>query len=185
MGDAGSLFLGFTLAVLAIARQPQASNVLAVMGVPTLLFLLPILDTILVTFTRVLRGQSPAQGGRDHASHRLIAFGLSERQAVIVLYAVGVTSGIAAAALESLNYWYSLVLAPILVLGLALLTAYLGGLKVVHSQKELSRHGPITRIMLELTYKRRVLEVILDFVLFAVAYYLAFLISSGLKFKYG
>jgi len=181
MGDAGSLFLGFTLAVLAIARQPQASNVLAVMGVPTLLFLLPILDTILVTFTRVLRGQSPAQGGRDHASHRLIAFGLSERQAVIVLYAVGVTSGIAAAALESLNYWYSLVLAPILVLGLALLTAYLGGLKVVHSQKELSRHGPITRIMLELTYKRRVLEVILDFVLFAVAYYLAFLISSGLS----
>ncbi|MEJ2352486.1 MAG: MraY family glycosyltransferase [Anaerolineales bacterium] len=85
MGDSGSLFLGFTLAVLAVARQPQASNVFAVMGVPTLLFLLPILDTILVTFTRILRGQSPTQGGRDHASHRLIAFGLSERQAVLAL----------------------------------------------------------------------------------------------------
>ena len=41
MGDSGSLFLGFTLAVLAIARQPQASNVFAITGVPTLLFLFP------------------------------------------------------------------------------------------------------------------------------------------------
>ena len=179
MGDAGSMFLGFTLALLAIARQPQASNVFAVMGVPTLLFLLPILDTLLVTFTRLLRGQSPAQGGRDHTSHRLIAFGLSERQAVVVLYLVGVISGVVAAALESLNYWYSLVLVPVLVLSLALMTAYLGGLKVVFAPATPSRHGPITRIMLELTYKRRVLEVILDFVLFAVAYYLAFLISFG------
>ncbi len=74
MGDSGSLFLGFTLAVLAIARQPQASNVFAITGVPTLLFLLPILDTTLVTLTRLLRGQSPVMGGRDHTSHRLIAF---------------------------------------------------------------------------------------------------------------
>jgi UDP-GlcNAc:undecaprenyl-phosphate GlcNAc-1-phosphate transferase len=47
MGDSGSEFLGFSLAVLAIARQPQASNVFAVMGVPTILFLLPIVDTVL------------------------------------------------------------------------------------------------------------------------------------------
>ena len=45
MGDSGSLFLGFTLAVLAIAQQQQASDVFAVIGVPTLIFMLPILDT--------------------------------------------------------------------------------------------------------------------------------------------
>jgi len=66
MGDSGSLFLGFTLAALAIARTPQASNVFAVLGVPTLLFLLPIVDTTLVTLTRLLRGQSPAQRTRGH-----------------------------------------------------------------------------------------------------------------------
>jgi UDP-GlcNAc:undecaprenyl-phosphate GlcNAc-1-phosphate transferase len=180
MGDSGSLFLGFTLAVLAIARQPQASNVFAVMGVPTLLFLLPILDTILVTFTRMLRGQSPIQGGRDHASHRLIAFGLSERQAVLALYGVALVSGVLAAALESLNYLFSLVLAPLLVIALTLLIAYLGGLKVVTDPARTSPDKAITRFILDITYRRRLLEIILDFFLIGVAYYLAFLVGFDL-----
>lgn len=180
MGDSGSLFLGFTLAVLAIARQPQASNVFAILGVPTLIFLIPILDTTLVTFTRILRGQSPAKGGRDHTSHRLIAFGLSERQAVLVLYGVALISGVIAAALEELAYWFSLVLVPVLVASLALLTAYLGGLKVVAAPTPPYRDKTITRMLLELTYRRRLLEVILDFILIGIAYYLAFLTRYNL-----
>jgi UDP-GlcNAc:undecaprenyl-phosphate GlcNAc-1-phosphate transferase len=181
MGDSGSLFLGFTLAVLAIARQPQASNVFAVMSVPTLLFLLPILDTVLVTFTRILRGQSPTHGGRDHTSHRLIAFGLTERQAVLTLYAIALISGVIAAGLESLNYWFSLVLVPFVVLSLTLLTAYLGGLKVVSTPEAgTNQNRAITRFFLDLTYRRRLLEVILDFFLIAIAYYLAFLVRFGL-----
>ncbi|HEC62719.1 MAG TPA: hypothetical protein ENI27_10785 [bacterium] len=180
MGDSGSLFLGFTLAVLAIARQPQASNVFAVMGVPTLLFLLPILDTTLVTITRMLRGQSPTQGGRDHASHRLIAFGLTERQAVLVLYGVALVSGVMAMVLESLDYDLSLVLVPILIISLALLTAYLGRLKVVVSESS-SRRGAITRLIVELAYRRRLLEIILDFFLIAISYYLAFWTRYGLS----
>ncbi|HEX7976389.1 MAG TPA: hypothetical protein VF498_18405, partial [Anaerolineales bacterium] len=182
MGDSGSLFLGFTLAVLAIARQPQASNVFAVMGVPTLLFLLPILDTTLVTFTRLLRGQSPAQGGRDHTSHRLIAFGLSERQAVLALYGAALVSGVLAVTLESLQYWFSLVFVPVVVISLALLMAYLGGLKVVAPPPagDLEKK-PITRIMLELTFRRRLLEVILDFFLIGIAWYLGFLGHYGLN----
>jgi UDP-GlcNAc:undecaprenyl-phosphate GlcNAc-1-phosphate transferase len=180
MGDSGSLFLGFTLSVLAIARQPQASNVLAVMGVPIVLFLLPILDTVLVTFTRILRGQSPAQGGRDHTSHRLVAFGLNERQTLFVLYAIALLSGITAAVLESLNYRFSLVLVPALILALAILAAYLGRLKVVVSASSASNQRAITRFMVDLTYRRRLLEVGLDFVLIGIAYYLAFLIHYGL-----
>jgi UDP-GlcNAc:undecaprenyl-phosphate GlcNAc-1-phosphate transferase len=177
MGDSGSLFLGFTLAVLAIARQPQASNVFAVLGVPTLLFLLPILDTTLVTLTRILRGQSPAQGGRDHTSHRLIAFGLTERQAVLVLYGIALASGVVAAVLESLDYDLSLVLVPLLIITLALVVAYLGRLKVVVSAP--GNNGAITRLMAELTYKRRIFEIILDFFLIGVAYYLAFWTRFG------
>jgi UDP-GlcNAc:undecaprenyl-phosphate GlcNAc-1-phosphate transferase len=181
MGDSGSLFLGFTLAATAIAHhQPQASNVFAVMGVPTILFLLPIVDTSLVTITRILRGQSPAQGGRDHTSHRLIAFGLSERQAVLVLYGVALVSGVVAAVLESLDYDLSLVLVPLLIVSLALLAAYLGRLKVVVSTPK-ARNGAITRLMVELTYKRRLLEIILDFFLIGVAYYLAFWTRYGLS----
>lgn len=176
MGDSGSLFIGFTLATLAIANQKQqASDVLAVLGVPTLLFLLPILDTILVTFTRLLRGQSPVQGGRDHTSHRLIAFGLNERQTLLVLYLVALASAVLAAALESLNYWLSLALVPLLILSLALLTAYLGGLKVMSTPAPNRTGTTIARLMTELTYRRRLLDVILDFGLISIAYYLAFL----------
>ena len=180
MGDSGSLFLGFTLAVLAIARQPQASNVFAVMGVPTLLFLLPILDTVLVTITRILRGQSPAQGGRDHTSHRLVAFGLSERQTLFILFSIALISGIVAIGLETLDYWLSLAIAPLLVLSLALLAAYLGRLKVV-AAPTLSQGGAITRLMIELTYKRRTFEIVLDFLLIGFAYYLAFWTTYGLS----
>lgn len=181
MGDSGSLFLGFSLAVLAIARQPQASNVLAVMGVPIVLFLLPILDTALVTFTRILRGQSPTKGGRDHTSHRLIAFGLNERQTLFVLYAIALISGITAAVIESLNYQFSLVLVPLLILTLAILVAYLGRLKVVVSTTGVKRERALTRFMVDLTYRRRLLEIILDFFLIGIAYYLAFLARYGLS----
>ncbi len=179
MGDSGSLFLGFTLASLAIARQPQASNVFAVMGVPTLLFLLPILDTTLVTFTRLLRGQSPVQGGRDHTSHRLIAFGLTERKALLALYSVALVSGLAATLVEGVAYWVGLLVVPLLVIAFALLVAYLGGLKVVSAPAADAIEKPLTRIMLELTFRRRMLEVILDFFLIAVAYYMAFFTRFG------
>jgi UDP-GlcNAc:undecaprenyl-phosphate GlcNAc-1-phosphate transferase len=179
MGDSGSLFIGFTLSSLAIARVPQASNLLAVMGVPTLVFLLPILDTALVTVTRILRGQSPAHGGRDHTSHRLIAFGLSERQAVLTLYAVAIISGIFGVILESIDYTISLILIPILLVTLALLTAYLGRLKVVTSDIVKERDERFSSFLIGLTYRGRILEIALDLFLISIAYYLAYWIHFG------
>jgi UDP-GlcNAc:undecaprenyl-phosphate GlcNAc-1-phosphate transferase len=179
MGDSGSLLLGFTLSALAIARVPQASDLLAVMGVPTFLFLLPIMDTAFVTITRILRGQSPAQGGRDHTSHRLIAFGLSERQAVITLYGVAILSGILGVVLESINYTISLILIPILLFSLTLLTAYLGRLKIVTSDTIDTKKDRFTSLIVGLTYRGRVLEIALDLILISTAYYLSFWIHYG------
>ncbi len=178
MGDSGSLFLGFMLAILAIARQPQASNVFAVMGVPTLLFMLPILDTTLVTVTRLLRGQSPVQGGRDHTSHRLVAFGLSERQTLFILYGIALISGGLAVGIETLDYWLSLALVPFLVLSLALLAAYFGRLKVVVASTP-PKAGSFPWIVAELTFRRRTLEIGLDFFIVGFAYYLAFWTGFG------
>lgn len=180
MGDSGSLFLGFSLAALAIARVPRASNVLAVLGVPTMLFLLPILDTTLVTITRLLRGQSPARGGRDHTSHRLIAFGLSERQAVLVLYAVTLIAGIAGTAIESLDYSISLLLIPFLIFALALFTANLGRLKIVESAEGTSTRA-ITKLVINITARTRILEIALDFLLISISYYLAFWTYAGFQ----
>jgi UDP-GlcNAc:undecaprenyl-phosphate GlcNAc-1-phosphate transferase len=136
MGDNGSLFFGFTLAALAIARTPQASNVFAVLGVPALLFTLPILDTVFVTLTRLMRGQSPARGGRDHTSHRLVAFGLTERQTILVMYGIALASGLVGAFVESLNYTLSLALIPVFLIGFAVLAAILSRLRVVEGDRK-------------------------------------------------
>lgn len=173
MGDSGSQFIGFTLALLAIARNPQASNVFAVIGVPSLLFLLPILDTSFVAVTRVLRGTSPTQGGRDHTSHRLIAFGLSERQVLLVLYSVAVGCGITAIVLESLDYDLSLVLIPFIVLIVFVFTGYLAGVKI-SSPNERNQASPVSKWVIETAIRRNLLDVAFDFVLMAFVYYLVF-----------
>jgi UDP-GlcNAc:undecaprenyl-phosphate GlcNAc-1-phosphate transferase len=84
MGDAGSLFLGFLLAIgvlqLDPALRPPASFV-----VPLILLAVPILDTTTVTLARLRRGRPVSQGGRDHLSHRLVARGLEPGGAVATL----------------------------------------------------------------------------------------------------
>jgi UDP-GlcNAc:undecaprenyl-phosphate GlcNAc-1-phosphate transferase len=149
------------------------------MAVPTLLFLLPILDTSLVTITRLLRGQSPAQGGKDHTSHRLIAFGLSVRQTVLVLYSVALISGVLGIVIESLNYSISLVIIPVLLVALALLTSYLGRLKVIPPGSTTPHQRNFASLMVNLTYRGRVLEITLDLLVISISYYLAYWIHYG------
>ncbi len=86
MGDVGSLFLGFLLAVMGIQlRFPDNSNFVTWM-VPVFLFGLPILDMVMVVFSRLRRGLSPNTAGKDHISHRLVQLGFSPREAVLILY---------------------------------------------------------------------------------------------------
>ena len=86
MGDVGSLFLGFLLAVMGIQlRFPDNSNFVTWM-VPIFLLGLPIFDMTLVVVSRLRRGLSPNTAGRDHTSHRLVRLGFSPREAVLILY---------------------------------------------------------------------------------------------------
>lgn len=95
MGDCGSLFLGFSIAALALVVQQQVeiAGQLAVALVPLAVLAVPILDTTLVTLMRRLAGRPVSQGGRDHTSHRLVFLGLSEQHAVFMLYGLSLCSG--------------------------------------------------------------------------------------------
>lgn len=96
MGDAGSLFLGFLLAVLALQlRFPENSNFVTWM-VPIFILLVPIFDMTLVVVSRLRRGVSPNTPGHDHVSHRLVNRGFSQREAVLILYLIAGTSGMLA-----------------------------------------------------------------------------------------
>jgi UDP-GlcNAc:undecaprenyl-phosphate GlcNAc-1-phosphate transferase len=89
MGDAGSMFLGFVLAAVGIKlRFPSHPNVITWM-IPVVVLGLPIFDTTLIVVSRLRRGLNPLTNpGKDHVSHRLVSLGLSQRQAVVLLYGV-------------------------------------------------------------------------------------------------
>ena len=88
MGDVGALFLGFLLAILGLQlRFPDNSNFVTWMA-PVFILGLPIFDTTLVVVSRLRRRVSPNTAGRDHTSHRLVAAGFSQREAVLILYLV-------------------------------------------------------------------------------------------------
>jgi UDP-GlcNAc:undecaprenyl-phosphate GlcNAc-1-phosphate transferase len=176
MGDAGSLFLGMSLSLLTVRANGQASNILSLVAIPACILAVPILDTALVTVTRLLRGQPVSQGGKDHASHRLVVLGLSEPQAVLLLYVMALVAGATAVLIKSFSYALSLAVLPLVLLSFTLFTAYLAQVEIV-SEKNSARRLPekkLTLLLSSLTYKRRVLEVALDFFLIAFAYYLAF-----------
>jgi UDP-GlcNAc:undecaprenyl-phosphate GlcNAc-1-phosphate transferase len=96
MGDSGSQVLGFALGALGLAAWQVAGTAVATLILPVLVLGVPILDTALVTVLRLLEGRPVARGGRDHSSHRLVRYGLSEWHAVallaLVAFALGGTS---------------------------------------------------------------------------------------------
>ncbi|MEE2637949.1 MAG: MraY family glycosyltransferase [Acidobacteriota bacterium] len=97
LGDGGAMLLGLVTATLGIKlRFPALAPTISWM-VPVLVLSVPIFDTTLVTVSRLRRGLTPfASPGKDHAAHRLVALGLTHRQAVSVLYGVSVLGGMLA-----------------------------------------------------------------------------------------
>lgn len=178
MGDSGSLFIGASLALLALDVQPgRQSGFLVSMGVPALLLLIPIFDSVFVTLSRKLASRSPAVGGRDHTSHRLVALGFSERQAVLMLYLLAGIGGGAAVALESTRFRESHVVAALMVIGLVLLATQLARVRVYEGKDFAALRGKaFTPLLVDFTYKRRIFEVLLDLTLVVVAYYGAYVI---------
>jgi UDP-GlcNAc:undecaprenyl-phosphate GlcNAc-1-phosphate transferase len=97
MGDAGSLFLGFILAAVAIKlRFPEGVQIVTWM-VPVLILGLPLFDTTMVIVSRLRRGYNPlTTPGKDHVSHRLVAMGYTRREAVLTCYLICAGLGVIA-----------------------------------------------------------------------------------------
>jgi UDP-GlcNAc:undecaprenyl-phosphate/decaprenyl-phosphate GlcNAc-1-phosphate transferase len=94
MGDTGTMFIGFILAGLAIFSGGKLATAVLVLG-------FPILDALWVIIRRLLEGKSPFAGDLQHFHHRLLYAGLSERQALIVIYIASAVFGLLALILGS------------------------------------------------------------------------------------
>jgi UDP-GlcNAc:undecaprenyl-phosphate GlcNAc-1-phosphate transferase len=93
LGDSGSLFIGFMLSALALGGASKSSTVVAV-AIPVVSFGLPILETVISVLRRFLSGQPVFSADREHIHHKLLERGLSQRQSVIILYAVSAACGL-------------------------------------------------------------------------------------------
>jgi len=93
MGDVGSQFLGFVLACVSVMGIFKLTAVITVL-IPVMAMMLPLADTIFAFVRRILHGQSPFHADRGHFHHRLLAMGLSQKQAVAVLYGFSAVMGL-------------------------------------------------------------------------------------------
>jgi UDP-GlcNAc:undecaprenyl-phosphate GlcNAc-1-phosphate transferase len=182
MGDCGSLFVGFFLAGTSLLNVStgRSRSLVSVLAVPVLLLLIPIFDTTLVTVVRKLSRRAVSQGGRDHSSHRLVALGLSERRAVGLLYALAAVSGLVAFLVREAPLDVCLLSMAAVVLPLTLLGTYLADVKIYTGDLGAgASRGPVMAFLVDLSYKRRVFEVLLDVALIGLAYYSANVLYFG------
>ena len=138
MGDAGSLYIGFLLSVLALRMRSYESLRLSFL-VPLMILAVPIFDTALVVVTRTLHRRNPFLGGRDHTSHRLVFLGLPVPTTVILIYGFTMATGWLGVIMSRLSRGTSFLLAG-WVAAIALFTGVLLGMVPVYETSRRRRY---------------------------------------------
>ena len=183
MGDCGSMFVGFLLSSSVLLNQSggRSRGIFSILAVPVLILFVPIFDTTFVTILRKMWGRKASQGGRDHTSHRLVALGLSERAAVLMLYAFAAVAGILSLLVSKLQITQSMALIGAFTIALTIVGVYLSKVKVYKEQEEelATQTGAAFGFLIDLSYKRRVFEVFLDAMLITLSYYAANILIFG------
>ena len=159
MGDCGSMFVGFLLASSVLLGQTggRSRGIFSILAVPVLILFVPIFDTTFVTILRKLWGRKASQGGRDHTSHRLVALGLSERAAVLMLYVFAIMAGALSLLVSRIGTVQSLALVALFTIVLTIMGVYLSKVKVYKEQEEdlAMENNAVFGFLVNISYKRR------------------------------
>lgn len=123
MGDAGSYFLGFCLAVCTLQATFASydSTTQHTILAPLCVLAVPLYDLCSVIWIRIREGRSPFQADKRHFSHRLVDRGLSKGQAVLTIYLTSATCGLGALLLHQVDWRGAIVIGVIVVCMLALI----------------------------------------------------------------
>lgn len=177
MGDAGSLFTGFFIAGLALTKSFHfTSNIFYVILVPAFILLVPIFDTTFVTITRKLSGKPISVGGKDHTSHRLVSIGLSEKEAVLVLYGFSIFAGLLAFVVYKFSLHISIVFIYLTILIFLFIGIYLYSIRQKIDREKEKLNGPLIPVLVDIAFKKRIFEIVMDITLFIISYYSALLL---------
>jgi len=184
MGDSGALPIGLILGVFALYGGNLAHNSHVTRYVyPILVLALPLLDTAIVSVTRLATGNPISRRGLDHSHHRLLHLGLTTRLVVAVCWTVAAAGAACAVVMTILPHCYLVATLPIMVLIFAVLGLFMMDLTFESRAPGVSYSylQGLAGVILSLAYKRRLVEVILDFSLIAGAYFGAFLLRLDFK----
>ncbi len=111
MGDSGSLFLGYALAILSIISGAKMATALLVLG-------FPIIDGLWVVARRIARHESPFRPDKTHLHHRLLSAGFSVRGAVILLWLISLVFGLLGIISTTYGKMVAIIILLIIMLGI-------------------------------------------------------------------
>lgn len=187
LGDSGSLFIGFTLAILSMMSTTKGSTAFSIL-IPILTLGLPIMDTLLSMVRRSLRSivsdtedskplakklVSMFYPDKGHIHHQLMSFGLSDRKVVIILYTVSVIFSVGAFAVTIAN---TIIAIPILIIiGLA---TFLGVSQLGYKEMALLRNGTLLPIYEKPFFRSSFFHGFLDLVSIAFAFGIVHYLTS-------
>ncbi len=183
MGDAGALPLGYMLGALALAGGELATNSRLTKYVfPVMVMIVPLLDTGIVSVTRIATGGWISRHGTDHSHHRLLSLGLTDRAAVAVCCVVAAVGALCGFAANVLTHENVIVALPFLILATAVLTLFMMDLTFENNPPglEYGHVRAVARFILRLGYKQRIAEAAVDFALISGA----FLAAQALRLNF-
>lgn len=115
MGDTGSLFLGYVIAILSLLGLYKSVTLFSIV-IPIIILGVPIFDTTFAVIRRLINKQPFYMPDKSHIHHKLIAYGLSHRKSVITIYIFGCIFSICAILLKSATLWLSLFIIFLLII---------------------------------------------------------------------
>jgi len=139
MGDTGSMFLGYMLAAISILGAVKSAATIALI-VPIVALGLPILDTAFAIIRRYMSGRPIFKPDKGHLHHRLLEMGLTQKQAVLLMYVISGCLGLSAIALTEVNKTLGILIIIALLCIAGIGARKIGVLKATKTVKSIESH---------------------------------------------
>lgn len=118
MGDTGSMFIGYMLAAVSVYGAVKTAATIALI-VPAIALGLPIMDTAFAIMRRYTNGRPIFQPDKGHLHHRLLAMGMNQKQAVLLMYGISAVLGIAAVLWAEVDGFYAALIIAVIITAVA------------------------------------------------------------------
>ncbi len=186
LGDSGSLFLGFTLAFLSLQSSTKGSTAFSIL-IPVLALGVPVIDTLMAMVRRILKWFLPEQSSRSsafsklhsmflpdrrHIHHQLLAQGLSQREAVIVLYLVSCAFGICAFLVTAGS-----VNSSFIIIGVGIFAA-VSARKLGYREMSVIKNGILLKVYCFTFLKHSIIQIFLDAFSVLTAFFISVLLIT-------